>query len=64
MKLYALPLCGLALAMSLSTPMFADTLFDFSFTGNSSVSGTPDTPGQAYSMSQRRRQPESTRLSE
>ena len=37
-------LCGLASAMLLSTPMFADTMYDFSFTGNNSVSGSPGTP--------------------
>lgn len=36
-------ICGLALAVLSSTPMFADT-FNFSFTGNSSVSGIPGTP--------------------
>ncbi|WP_158794127.1 PEP-CTERM sorting domain-containing protein [Granulicella sp. L60] len=44
MKKPALFLCGLASAMLLSTPMFADTMYDFSFTGNSSVSGDPRTP--------------------
>jgi hypothetical protein len=44
MKKSALILCGLASAMLFSTPMFADTLYDFSFTGNSSVSGDPGTP--------------------
>ncbi len=43
MKKYALIMCGLALAILSSTPMFADT-FNFSFTGNSSVSGIPGTP--------------------
>jgi hypothetical protein len=37
-------LCGIASMMLLSTPMFADTLFNFSFTGNDSVSGSPGTP--------------------
>ena len=44
MKKYALPLCGLAFAMLLSTPVFADTMYDFSFTGNNSVSGSPGIP--------------------
>jgi hypothetical protein len=44
MKKAALYLCGIASAMLLSTPMFADTMFDFSFTGNNSVSGSPGTP--------------------
>ncbi len=44
MKKSALFLCGVASAMLLSTPMFADTMYDFSFTGNSSVSGSPGTP--------------------
>jgi hypothetical protein len=35
---------GLVSAMLLSTPMFADTMYDFSFTGNNSVSGDPGTP--------------------
>jgi hypothetical protein len=33
--------CGLAVATLSSTPMFADTIFNFSFTGNSSAYGTP-----------------------
>ncbi|MDQ2833124.1 MAG: PEP-CTERM sorting domain-containing protein [Acidobacteriota bacterium] len=44
MKKYALLLCGLAWATLSSTPVFADTVFDFSFTGNNSVSGSPGTP--------------------
>jgi len=44
MKKHALLVCSLALAMLSSTPMFADTIFNFSFTGNSSVSGIPGTP--------------------
>ena len=44
MKKHLLLTCGLALAMLSSTPMFADTLFNFSFTGNNSVSGIPGTP--------------------
>ena len=44
MKKHALLVCGLALATLSSTPVFADTIFDFSFTGNSSVTGTPGIP--------------------
>jgi hypothetical protein len=33
--------CGLALATLSSTPMFADTVFDFSFTGNNTAYGSP-----------------------
>ncbi len=44
MKKSALFLCGVASAMLLSTPVFADTMYDFSFTGNNSVSGSPGTP--------------------
>jgi PEP-CTERM motif len=44
MKKYALSLCAVTLASMLSTPMFADTLFNFSFTGNNSVTGDPGTP--------------------
>lgn len=44
MKKYSLLTCGLALAMLSSTPMFADTLFNFTFTGNSSATGDPGTP--------------------
>lgn len=43
MKKYALIMCGLALAILSATPTFADT-FNFSFAGNSSVSGIPGTP--------------------
>ena len=43
MKKTALMLCGLALAIS-ATPTFADTFFNFNFTGNNSVSGSPGTP--------------------
>ncbi|MDW5264266.1 MULTISPECIES: PEP-CTERM sorting domain-containing protein [Acidobacteriaceae] len=43
MKKYSVLICGLALAAMASTPMFADT-FNFSFAGNSSVSGIPGTP--------------------
>lgn len=41
MKKSALLFCGLASAMLLSTPMFADTLFDFSFTANGTAYGSP-----------------------
>jgi hypothetical protein len=44
MKKSAIAVCGLALAMLSSIPMLADTFFNFSFTGNSSVSGLPGTP--------------------
>jgi hypothetical protein len=44
MKKSALFLCAIASSMLLSTPMFADTMYDFSFTGNNSVSGSPGTP--------------------
>ncbi len=44
MKKLAVAVFGLALAMLSSTPMFADTFFNFSFTGNNSVSGSPGTP--------------------
>lgn len=44
MKKYALLLCGFALATSFSTPVFADSMYDFSFTGNESVTGTPGLP--------------------
>lgn len=44
MKKYALLTCSLALAMLSSTSLFANTLFNFSFTGNDSVSGSPGTP--------------------
>jgi hypothetical protein len=33
--------CGLAVATLSSTPMFADTIFNFSFTGNNTAYGTP-----------------------
>jgi hypothetical protein len=36
--------CGLALATLSSTPMFADTVFSFNFTGNSTSYGLPSTP--------------------
>ena len=41
MKKLALIVCSLALTTVSSAPMFADTMFNFSFTGNSSVSGSP-----------------------
>ncbi len=44
MKKYVVFACGLALATLSSTPMFADTLFNFSFTGNNSAYGLPGTP--------------------
>jgi hypothetical protein len=44
MKKPALIVCGLALAMLSSASAFADTFFNFSFTGNSSVTGDPGTP--------------------
>ncbi len=44
MKKTGLLFCGLALAMLSTTPIFADTFFDFNFTGNNSVSGSPGTP--------------------
>jgi hypothetical protein len=44
MKKLLLSLGGLALAAMPSTSAFASTLFDFSFTGDSSVSGDPLTP--------------------
>jgi hypothetical protein len=43
MKKYSVLICGLAIAAMASTPMFADT-FNFSFAGNSSVTGIPGTP--------------------
>jgi PEP-CTERM motif len=45
MKKSALLLCGVAIAMLSATHVYADTLsFNFSFTGNDSVSGDPLTP--------------------
>jgi len=44
MKKLMLSLGGLALAAMTSTHAFASTVFDFSFTGNSSVSGDPLQP--------------------
>ena len=44
MKKPAMIVCGLALAMLSSASAFADTFFNFSFTGNSSATGLPGTP--------------------
>jgi len=44
MKKPALIVCGLALAMLSSASASADTFFNFSFTGNNSVTGDPGTP--------------------
>ena len=44
MKKQVLLACSLVLSFASSTPMFADTLFNFSFTGNSSVTGIPGVP--------------------
>ena len=44
MKKTSMLLSGLALALLTTSPVFADTFFNFSFTGNSSVSGDPGTP--------------------
>jgi hypothetical protein len=41
MNKYAVLACGLALATLSSTPMFADTVFNFSFTGNNTAYGSP-----------------------
>lgn len=44
MKKQALFVCSLAFGLLSSTTMFADTIFNFSFTGNNSVSGSPGMP--------------------
>ncbi len=44
MKKSAVLVCSLAFAMLSSAPAFADSLFNFSFTGNNSVTGSPGTP--------------------
>lgn len=44
MKKYSVLLCGLALAAFASTPMFADTVFNFSFSPNGTEYGLGATP--------------------
>ncbi len=44
MKTLALKLCPLALLALSATPLFADTIVNFAFTGNASASGSPATP--------------------
>jgi hypothetical protein len=44
MKKQVLLLCSFAVAMLSSTHVLASTIFDFSFTGNSSVTGSPGNP--------------------
>lgn len=44
MKKRVLLVCSLALGLMSSTTMFADTMYDFSFTGDNSIVGQPKTP--------------------